>query len=579
LNEGRWGTIRIKLVSLEDGITSCGFRKMAAYAARINADTQACYVSTASYRNVRNAVRGTMGDAGTLTREQIDEVAHGLTDADLVGFSSMTGYAELTRSIVARLRALRPDAYIIWGGIHPIIHPEDAITADVDAICTGEGELAFEELLGGLREGRRPTDVKNFWFRDGDEVVRNHFLPLMTREAMESLPYPQYGEGELIYRPGRGFVAMQTSDYIANDGLGYTTLWSIGCPFHCSYCGNTKFIANDPKYKRIRHPSARYIVEEVKAARARFPHLSQVSFHDDSFMAIPYHEIEEFAELWRAEVGIPFAVYGVIPNYVKQDKFEILTWAGMNRVRMGIQSGSRRILDFYKRPSPPEKIRAAGKVIASFAPRFHIRPAYDIIVDNPIETRQDVVDNLQLLYEMDRPYTLFIYSLRVIPNTDLAKAMEDEGIDIEEISANYFAIPPRMGNVLLYVLCFWRPPVWLWKLALRRVRASWEQQTEYPRLLVIARTLALTARGLSHLRKMDFSIIPGRTGWLVWRIGLMGAWQRRLPRLPRPALPEHERLRRERGTRGTMAKPVLDGPVVVQPPSALVEPEVEGSAG
>ncbi|MDQ3769065.1 MAG: hypothetical protein M3370_06250 [Actinomycetota bacterium] len=184
------------------------------------------------------------------------------------------------------------------------------------------------------------------------------------------------------------------------------------------------------------------------------------------------------------------------------------------------------------------------------------------------------MDTLQVLYEMDRPYTLFIYSLRVIPNTDLAKVMEEQGVDVEEISANYFAIPPRMGNVLLYVLCFWRPPAWLWRLAIRRVRASWEPQTGYPGLLVVARTLALTARALSHLRKMDFSIIPGRTGWLAWRIGLVRAWQRRLPRPARPALPEHERLRRERRTRGTMAKPVLDGPVVVQPPQAdlRVEP-------
>ena len=64
---------------------------------------------------------------------------------------------------------------------------------------------------------------------------------------------------------------MRASDYIENDGLSYTTLWSIGCPFHCSYCGNTKFISNDPKYKRIRHPSARYIVDEVKTARAALP--------------------------------------------------------------------------------------------------------------------------------------------------------------------------------------------------------------------------------------------------------------------------------------------------------------------
>jgi radical SAM superfamily enzyme YgiQ (UPF0313 family) len=383
--------MQIKLVSLEDGITSCGFRKMAAYAARINEDTESCYVSTNRYRSIRNGLRGTLGSAGSLEPEDIDLAARDLIKADLVGFSSMTGYADLTRKLIKRVKELDPSTYVIWGGIHPIIHPEDAILADVDAICTGEGEFAFTELYEALMAGKRPTDIKNFWFKpDGGEIIRNHFLPLMSQDEMESLPFPQYGEGELIYQAGEGFIPMKVSDYIDNDGLSYTTLWSIGCPFHCSYCGNTKFISNDPKYKRIRHPSARYIVDEVKTARARFPHLSQVSFHDDSFMAIPYRQIEEFAELWKAELDLPFAVYGVIPNYVNRDKFELLTWAGMNRIRMGIQSGSRNTLEFYKRPSPPEKILAAGTVNASFSPKYHIPPAYDIITDNPIETREDL---------------------------------------------------------------------------------------------------------------------------------------------------------------------------------------------
>ena len=76
----------------------------------------------------------------------------------------------------------------------------------------------------------------------------------------------------------------------------------------------------------------------------------------------------------------------------------------MNRVRMGIQSGSEAILDFYKRPTPPDH-REATEVIGSFAPKYHIPPAYDIIIDNPFETRQDLLDTLELLYRMRRPYT------------------------------------------------------------------------------------------------------------------------------------------------------------------------------
>ena len=556
--------MQIKLVSLEDGITSCGFRKMAAFVSRINEDTESCYVSTNRYRSIRNGLRGTLGSAGSLEPEDIDLAARDLIKSDLVGFSSMTGYSDLTRKLIQRVKELDPSTYVIWGGIHPIIHPEDAILADVDAICVGEGEFAFQQLYDELRAGKRPSDIKNFWFKEGGgEIIRNHFLPLMSQDEMESLPFPQYGQGEVIYEAGEGFKPMHAQHYIDNDGLSYTTLWSIGCPFHCSYCGNTKFISNDPKYKRIRHPSARYIVDEVKTARERFPHLSHVSFHDDSFMAIPYREIEEFAELWKADLDLPFAVYGVIPNYVNRDKLELLTWAGMNRIRMGIQSGSRNTLEFYKRPSPPEKILAAGSVNASFAPKYHIPPAYDIITDNPIETRQDLKDTLQLLYDMERPYTMFIYSLKVIPNTELEKAMKERGVDIEEISASFMSIPPRVNNLLLYLLCIWRPPTWLWKLLLTRVRASTEEQTLYPRLGTLLRGLYLSRRAVSHLAKMDFSAIPGRAGYIAWRIGLISLWRKRFTtRMPRPPRPERE-----------IAKDIRAGRVV-----AVVEPAAQQRA-
>ncbi len=533
--------MKTQMVCLEDGITSCGFRKMAAYVAQLEPETESVYISTERYRSVKAAVRG-MGDKGRMPDEQVDEIAQGLKGSDLVGFSSMTGYADLTHRVIKRLRELNPSTYIVWGGIHPIIQPEDAILGDVDAVCTGEGEFAFEELLQGLKEGRDVTKTKNFWFKPtngngGQEIIKNHFLPLMTVQEMESLPFPQYGvDSEKIYLPGQGFVKTTVEDYLLNDGLGYTTLWSIGCPFHCAYCGNTKFIANDAKYKRIRHPSARYMVDQVKDARARFPHLSQVSFHDDSFMAIPYGQLEEFAQLWHDELKLPFAVYGVIPNYVRQDKFELLSWAGMNRIRMGIQSGSKNMLDFYKRPTPPEKILKAGEVIASFAPKYHIPAAYDIIMDNPIETRDDVKSTLQLLYMMDRPYTLFIYSLKVIPNTGLAAAMEERGVDLDEIDDSYLAIPPKWANLMLYIIALWRPPPWLWNRLMGHVRASHEEQKQYPRLGVILRTLYLTKRVLCHVRVMDFSITPGKTGYFAWKVGLVGFWQKHLTRRPpRPA--------------------------------------------
>ncbi len=56
--------MKVKLVSLEDGITSCGFRKIAAYVSRINPDTAACYVTTRKYRSVLTSIKGTVGGKG-----------------------------------------------------------------------------------------------------------------------------------------------------------------------------------------------------------------------------------------------------------------------------------------------------------------------------------------------------------------------------------------------------------------------------------------------------------------------------------------------------------------------------------
>ena len=206
--------MRTRMVCLADGITSCGFRKMAAYAARLQAGTESFYISTERYRSVRTAVRG-MADKAVVGDEQVDEIAQGLADADLIGFSSMTGYAELTHRVIKRIRQLNPSVYMIWGGIHAIIQPEDAILSDVDAICTGEGEFAFEEFLDGFKDGRDYTKTKNFWFKPGThsngngrgngEIIRNPFLPLMTVQQMEELPFPGTARtARCSTSPGRG---------------------------------------------------------------------------------------------------------------------------------------------------------------------------------------------------------------------------------------------------------------------------------------------------------------------------------------------------------------------------------------
>ena len=77
------------------------------------------------------------------------------------------------------------------------------------------------------------------------------------------------------------------------------------------------------------------------------------------------------------------------------------------------------------------------------------------------------------------------------------------------------------------------------------MRASSEPQPLYPRLGMVLRTLYLAKRVLGHLRVMDFSITPGKTSYVLWRLGLVELWQRwfvrhppRPERAPAATLPE-----------------------------------------
>lgn len=518
--------MKIALLSLEDGITATGFRKMAGFVERINPDTNVYYVGTSAYWSVAKSIMRSAKTCGFIEDESaLQQIATTVADADIVGFSSMTGYAELTKELARRVRKINPQAYQIWGGIHPIIYPEDAIQADVDAICTGEGELAFGEFLDLYRRGADYSKVMNFWFKQGGGIVRNAFRPLMSSAELEALPFQKYGGKEWIYRREHGFTQAQLDDYLANNGLGYPAIWSIGCPLHCTFCGNTVFIANDPDYRKLRHTSPSYIVNELRKALQIHPHLSTVQFFDDSFLAIPLQELTEFAVQWREHIGLPFAVYGVIPTYVNREKLEVLTWAGLNRVRMGIQSGSDRILKFYRRPTPVRRVEQAAATLAEFAP-YHINPSYDLIVDNPIETRQDVIDTLELMYRLARPFTLNIFSLRVIPNTVLEKQLQDEGLDIEQISASYHSLRPTWSNVLLYLLMLYRPPRRLFEKLLRGVRAYSEPQGSHPILLRLVRIPWLIQQGIRHVRFGEFSLITGRAGYVLWRAKIVSLLRR-----------------------------------------------------
>ena len=515
--------INIRLACIEDGLDNIGFRKIASFIKSIHSNTEVAYVPTGNLRNLIRVL--SEKDVWKLKEKDIFNVAKFLSEGNIVGLSSMTQYSTTVHKIIAKIRKINPNAYIIWGGIHPIIHPEDAIK-HADAVCTGEGEFAFKTFLELFKSGKDYTTTPSFWFRKNNSIIKNLNLPLMKPEEMDELPPLMYHDGELIYHRGKSFKSIKLNDFLDFTGLSYNTVWSVGCPLKCTYCGNSKFIDYDSGYRRLRHSSARTIIEEIKRAISKHPHISTVVFHDDSFMALPYKILKEFADIYKAEVQIPFAVFGIIPNYVRENKISLLVDAGMNRVRMGIQSGSENILEFYKRPTKLKKIKEATKIFNKFK-KYMIPPAYDIILENPIEQTEDTRATVNMLYEMPRPFTLNVYALRSIPNTQLSIDLKNKGLEIPSIESSYHAdYIKTLGNIIVFAITVFKIPKWLFKILINKTYPAHDKQAKYPILFIFILQAHYLKRAFDHLRFMDFSVIPGKTGYFLWKFKIIKFWQR-----------------------------------------------------
>ncbi len=532
--------MKIVFVSIENSLSNIGFRRLAALVRLTRPDLEVAYVvpfrATAPWKRLKAQTYQQK------TGDEINEIASQLAKSDVVCFSSMSIHAEYTKSLIRAVKAKNPAALVVWGGIHCIVDPEDAFK-EADAVCTGEGEKVFPELLRLLAEGKDHTGIGSFFFRANGRLLRNPLLPLQTSAEMESLPYPLYADRELLYRHGRGFTPLTLMDYVRHEGLAYNILWAIGCPNRCVYCGNSTFLKNDPGYARLRYRSVDYVIGEVNHVRARVPHLSAVTFQDDCFMAIPFPVLEELADKWPKQVGLPFAVHGLMSRYVEAKKMELLIPAGMFRVRMGIQSGSPGTLRFFRRPDSVESIRKAVGVIHGFK-KYMMTPSYDVIVDNPKETKEDIAATVELLHGLPRPFILNVFPLMKIPSTELAEIAGRENLALPLI--NQGKLSASLANALVLSSVLVRLPKRVLAASLHRLAREGPGARVSPRLMGFLLTSVAVKRAAAHLRFGNLSVLPSKLSWILWKLGLVRAANRRMLRrcsslrgdFPSPSVPQ-----------------------------------------
>ncbi|MBU1625797.1 B12-binding domain-containing radical SAM protein [bacterium] len=454
----------ITLISPYSDISSIGLRILSAVLKEHKIPSKLLFIPHTPSEKLKSS-----SDDYTYSDEIIKEVTGFCRDSHYVGISVMTHYFDKAIQLTRNLQK-DTNCTVIWGGIHPTIKPKESLRyADIAAI--GECEGSIGELVSSKSNN---FNIKNFWFRNENEIIKNNLLPL--KEDIDEIPFQDYDlTGHFVFDSDAGKI-LPMDDSILKKFLdlghisriksqtAYQTIASRGCPHNCAYCCNNAITLLYEGQKTLRRRSNDNIIMELSIIKERYAFIKVIGFSDDSFFAASKDKIVEFAELYKEKIDLPFFCLGS-PLTITEDKLRRLIDAGMFGIQMGIQTGSSRVLDLYNRKITNKMVVETSSLLSKFKKEI-IPPVYDLIIDNPFEKKEDSIQTFKLLNMLKKPFRLQIFSLVLFPATALYEKALKEGFIRDDVSQIYRKnYHQRNSNYINFLFGLYRQnlPSWILK--------------------------------------------------------------------------------------------------------------------
>jgi len=307
-------------------------------------------------------------------------------DPGLIAFSALTGVHHSIEKLAVTIKH-QLNIPIIVGGPHPTYSPEMIFGEGIDIICQGEGELAMLELADALEHDRDVTKIRNLHVKTRNGTVHRNELRPAT--PLDELPFP---DRELYYK--YGFLRdMPMKRFIS----------SMGCPYPCTFCHEPvirDLYRKNTKSEYLRRKSVARAVAEIKYIKDRYP-LKHVHFSDDLFfIRNSYAWLEEFAELYPKEVGLPWNC-NIRYDSVNQHAADLLEKAMCYGAAVGLESGNEHIREIViKKRSKNDHIVVGARLLRE----KKIKVLTTNMIGLPGETLDNALETVQLNMELKSDY-------------------------------------------------------------------------------------------------------------------------------------------------------------------------------
>ncbi len=338
---------------------------------------------------------------------------------DIVGITATTVQVKSAREVARQARWwsewANKKVTIIAGGAHVnAIGREFLLSCPrLDAVCIGEGETAWIELLQGKPLG----EIRNIFTKEGGSNSYMH----PDLDEISNLPDLS------LFDLGRFSGAIPEGPKPSMFVMG-----SRGCPFECICCQNAWG-------KKVRYRSPESIIAEIKYLRSQG--IKEVFFQDDNFNLNHDWAKEILSGIIACELNdIAYRlVFRCNEKLVTSELLRLARKAGVWIIFYGVESLSQRMLDGMRKGLTIAEIERAVRLTKEAG----IRVQASFIIGLPGESKETIRETQEGLRKLN-PDVYGCTPALPLPGTELRRLTQEKGHVVADDYEDYM-----LGQIVL----------------------------------------------------------------------------------------------------------------------------------
>lgn len=339
------------------------------------------------------------------SRDSLKEIKKSIQEfkPNVIGFQVLTATRISTYKAIEYIHENYPDIKIILGGIHATVMWKQLVDKYPYVTCVlGEGENTFDELVKELfKKNPKLCKIDGIAYNNGFESIRTKPRELLD---VNTLPFPSH---EIFL-----------NDKERDDA---TILTTRGCPNACSFC-----CLNPESKRRVRFRDVNNVIEEIEYILKTFPQVKKIWIQDDSFFIDNNRVIKFCDEIIRRNIKVDFLCSGRMKPLTEEMVLK-LEQAGFKTIFLGLESGSKRILDSCRKNITPEDVINAFKLFA----KTKINIKAHLIIGLPNENWESIKETAKLIRQIQKiKYTIYptyFNILQLYPGSEVYEIAKSRG--------------------------------------------------------------------------------------------------------------------------------------------------------